>query len=161
MTARGVELIRMDQGTVRYKGQPMLSRKTFKSTVLLVGIFTLIASALAANMSLGVEVASAEDPISKKEKNIEKQFQRKALLAKIKLAVAEGKLTQAEGDKKRLQIMRGRGFGYFVKYSLPTFEKKLATAVKAGKLTQAEADVKLLRLSKLKQKWANKKTIGQ
>jgi hypothetical protein len=57
--------------------------------------------------------------------------------------------------------MRGRGFGYFVKYSLPTFEKKLAAAVKAGKLTQAEADVKLLRLSKLKQKWANKKTIGQ
>ena len=161
MTARGVELIRMDQGTVRYKGQPMLSRKTFKSTVLLVGIVTSIASALAANMSLGVEVASAEDPISKKEKNIEKQFQRKALLAKIKLAVAEGKLTQAEGDKKRLQIMRGRGFGYFVKYSLPIFEKKLAAAVKAGKLTQAEADVKLLRLSKLKQKWANKKTIGQ
>ena len=151
----------MDQGTVRYKGQPMLSRKAFKSTLLLVGIFALVASALAANMSLGVEVASAEDPISKKEENIEKQFQRKALLAKIKLALAEGKLAQAEAVKKQRQIMRGRGFGYFVKYSLPTFEKKLAAAVKAGKLTQAEADVKLLRLSKLKQKWANKKTIGQ
>ena len=127
----------------------------------MLGICTLVASVLAVNMSAGVEVVLAQEPISKKEKNIEKQFQRKALLAKIKLTLAEGKLAQAEAVKKQRQIMRGRGFGYFVKYSLSTYEKKLAAAVKAGKLTQAEADMKLLRLSKLKQKWANKKTIGQ
>ena len=136
----------------------VLGQSVLRKTVVF-GMLLLVAAVLAV---IGVSGALADeagvDKVSEKKTERDFGFKRgkhrlsiEDVTAKIQAAVKDGRLTQAEADKK-ISIIENRikdGFGFKRgKHRLSTEDvtAKIQAAVKDGWLTQAEADEKIKKI---------------